>query len=504
MKPISFLSFDVEALPGRAEKDHIDRLVWGRIDGKEYGIRRISDILQEYRIKGNFLIDLSAFVLYGERVVADIGKFLLNEGHELHVHLHSEWVIRKWGIKGHFSGPPGLNVLDQRTNEHLLKYAFFTYRQLYGSNPIAFRGGGFTFNEHTVAAAKDAGFRCLTNFNSQRHAEMLSVTGLGADNEPFAWNNGLAEIPVDFSPEPLSFDIQKYFGWYDRVKDRKKIKTFNLTMHSWSLMKRQGEFFTEYAAEHEDKLRFICEHLSANTRVLGYAEYLEEAEFAPVSIQNFQFRPADLDASVRLASCSICNAIFAPGESDVCPGCGARARHRQVLDALTRVGNPLDGRRVLACFANSVEKACLLSGAAEVRNFDVRPLREADFQMDIQHMDAIADGSFDGFLAIHVLNHVKDDRAALAEIYRVLVPGGVALLTVPYRAGEKTADLADVYEHYGAENFNKYGVGSFRRYGLNDAIALFSSLFEVSIVAGLDAVTGQAMNVFLLRKRVST
>ena len=31
----------------------------------------------------------------------------------------------------------------------------------------------------------------------------------------------------------------------------------------------------------------------------------------------------------------------------------------------------------------------------------------------------------------HVLEHIEDDAAAIGEIYRVLAPGGVALITVP-------------------------------------------------------------------------
>ena len=44
----------------------------------------------------------------------------------------------------------------------------------------------------------------------------------------------------------------------------------------------------------------------------------------------------------------------------------------------------------------------------------------------------LASGSFGSALAIAVLEHVPDDRAALAEIARVLRPGGRAWVTVPH------------------------------------------------------------------------
>lgn len=43
-----------------------------------------------------------------------------------------------------------------------------------------------------------------------------------------------------------------------------------------------------------------------------------------------------------------------------------------------------------------------------------------------------ADGSFDVVLANHVLEHVDDDRQAVAEIHRVLARGGRAILQTPY------------------------------------------------------------------------
>ncbi len=136
MKPTSFLSFDVEALPGRAEKDHVDRLIWGKFDGEEFGIRRICTILDEYGLKGNFFIDLSGCLLYGDRAIKEAGDYLLSKGHELHVHLHSEWVIRGWGIRGSFDGAPGLNQLNAELNQRCLEFAAFKFRQLFsGTGP---------------------------------------------------------------------------------------------------------------------------------------------------------------------------------------------------------------------------------------------------------------------------------------------------------------------------------------------------------------------------------
>lgn len=55
----------------------------------------------------------------------------------------------------------------------------------------------------------------------------------------------------------------------------------------------------------------------------------------------------------------------------------------------------------------------------------------ASIKMDIQ--DIQFDSSyFDAVVCNHVLKHVADDRKAIGEFYRVLKPGGWAILQAPY------------------------------------------------------------------------
>lgn len=50
--------------------------------------------------------------------------------------------------------------------------------------------------------------------------------------------------------------------------------------------------------------------------------------------------------------------------------------------------------------------------------------------MDIEDIQ-FPDASFDAIICNHVLEHVLDDRQAISELYRVLKPGGWAILQVP-------------------------------------------------------------------------
>ena len=58
----------------------------------------------------------------------------------------------------------------------------------------------------------------------------------------------------------------------------------------------------------------------------------------------------------------------------------------------------------------------------------------------------IANEALNGVLSANLLEHIADDRAALAEIHRILRPGGVAVLVVP--RGARLHDYYDRYLHH--------------------------------------------------------
>jgi SAM-dependent methyltransferase len=73
-----------------------------------------------------------------------------------------------------------------------------------------------------------------------------------------------------------------------------------------------------------------------------------------------------------------------------------------------------------------------------------------EFLTDIQGMGAKSD-SFDIVFCLHVLEHVRRDRDAVREIYRVLKPGGVAYIMVPFDmtlAATEEWEIPDPDIHY--------------------------------------------------------
>jgi SAM-dependent methyltransferase len=114
-----------------------------------------------------------------------------------------------------------------------------------------------------------------------------------------------------------------------------------------------------------------------------------------------------------------------------CPHCGASERHRHLWLYLVNRTNLFSDRLRVLHFAPEwpIEKRLRRSTNLEYTSADVEPDRAmatVDI-MDIQWPE----GTFDVALCSHVLEHVADDRQALSELYRILRPGGRAIVLVP-------------------------------------------------------------------------
>ena len=101
---------------------------------------------------------------------------------------------------------------------------------------------------------------------------------------------------------------------------------------------------------------------------------------------------------------------------------------------------------------------------------DLAPSREGVERIDVTALP-FADASFDWVICNHVLEHVPDDVRALAEIWRVLRPGGGAILQTPYAAALEASvenpeivSAAQRLEFYGQEDHVRlYGRDLFER-----------------------------------------
>lgn len=121
-----------------------------------------------------------------------------------------------------------------------------------------------------------------------------------------------------------------------------------------------------------------------------------------------------------------------------CPICGSLERHRAAFLLLR--GKIAPGQKVLHVAPESLMIPWLVSLSCEYLNVDLH--NPAMQRMDLTAIE-LPDRSKTLVWCSHVLEHVPDDRKALAEIFRVLIPGGLLVLQVPIR-GDKTFEDSSV------------------------------------------------------------
>lgn len=118
-------------------------------------------------------------------------------------------------------------------------------------------------------------------------------------------------------------------------------------------------------------------------------------------------------------------------KNEHCPKCGCNARmrlHYLVMERLRRKLR-LSEWSILHFAPDIVLGSYFRKVFRQYRSADLQNPR-ADYQVDLLDLP-FDDRSYEFIFASHVLEHIKNDQQALAEIKRVLKPGGVAVLPVP-------------------------------------------------------------------------
>lgn len=172
-----------------------------------------------------------------------------------------------------------------------------------------------------------------------------------------------------------------------------------------------------------------------------------------------------------------------------CPNCRTFARHRLLWFYFQQHPALLADVAHLLHFAPEPRIAHELQRRYRPRRYttvDVA-IPMVRLHSDIMHL-ALADQCVDRILCNHVLEHVVDDRQAMRELYRVLQPAGIAIITVPMN-GLMTTDedpnLADPRER--ERRFGQHD--HLRLYGADFVQRLETTGFQVEI-----AIPGQTMS----------
>jgi len=428
-----FISIDCEADVNRAPTDTINRLVWGKLPGGEYGIRRLVSIFDQHKIKVNFMVDFGSCLREGPAQMHAIADFLGGTGHEIHMHLHTEDLTRRLHVPA--DATFRFEKASYEMSRRLLSYTADRYVEYIGGTPRVFRSGAYMMDEELVVAAGTVGIKLLTNVKEGA----IGSASIGGDApfyaDPFVWDNGVLELPVDVSSPETSETFVNHFNLAMQRKTAER--TFNIVMHSWSLMRRNDAGLHDtFGPELEEAIHKICEHMKSHGVLRGYNEFLDtETKVPRPVVSTMLIRPEPLTGpppSTNLLHCNICDMSFAKIAlvSDTCPACGSNPRHRQLKSALAGYIDSIAGCEVLALDADRLKLLGLLASAKKVQRF---PKDNATKSFEA--------GSFGCVIGLQLVNDRTSAEAVVADIARILKPGGVFISSITYRSAEGSVPL---------------------------------------------------------------
>jgi SAM-dependent methyltransferase len=157
-----------------------------------------------------------------------------------------------------------------------------------------------------------------------------------------------------------------------------------------------------------------------------------------------------------------------PAPSLLCRSCGSSSRHRFARVALA----PVFGQRIASTLHFAPERSIepwLRALSSEYLSVDLASPRAMQ-RMDITRLP-LEDDRFSMVWCSHVLEHIDDDRRAMAELFRVVRPGGMAAIMVPIYGDATREDSAittpaERLRHFGQQDHVRtYGLDIERRLG---------------------------------------
>jgi ubiquinone/menaquinone biosynthesis C-methylase UbiE len=541
------VTVDVEAQPRRAEKDHIDRLIWGRFPNERAGIDEMMRISDRHGVKMTLFLDYCEEHLYGDALL-DVGREILRSGHDLQLHAHLDFLSKEFWSAHAISRNVNLNRLEPDQAAAAFDFICDRHQFVAGAPPRAFRGGGYRYNAAVLDALVQRGVRLDSSVNVARgHHQPVSLP----HSSQYLWSNGCLEVPVSCVEPfrklgrcvPFNFN-ESAVNSADRMAEflddfyeqRGNDAIAVLVMHSWSFLKLDGRgFFSQVVPELVAKYDAFLDKIARKVEIVTASDVLAlsdksaiklDAErevsiltivtngAAPEIAANGQDASATNGPPAGEPVCPICGSPkgqFTAMNGRACPGCGSVERQRcfaVAYDAAIQDEFDLTGRKVLIVGPSGSELRFMKDrGLAGHTSVDVRPETKPDIVGDICRLPAVATNSQDFIYTSYLMPVVHDPEAALDELARMLAPGGRFISVEPVEFGKPTVENTDpkvITGWYGQQNLEKYRVGSFRQLGDADYLAMLQKRFDVKSFTAHDPVTGQKNIVHLCRKRQSS
>lgn len=280
-----YLTIDTEMATGLYRKlgrdsvrEVFDRSIRCKTTTRDVGVGYQMDVLDRYGLKAVFFVDPMPAIVFGLDIVREMVQPILERGHDVQLHLHSEWL--KYAEGSLLGGRQGEDIKDFDLADQvaLIHYARDTLIEAGAPAPVAFRAGNYGANDDTLRALAlnqiiyDSSF-CPGIEQSNCDIELPVSTF-----EPVL-HCGVLEVPIGAIASPgqgrrhAQLTALSFWEMRDAIRYRQQagFQFFTLVSHSFEMMSRDRRRANVVVVKRFERL---CKALSVmqNVQVSTYRD----------------------------------------------------------------------------------------------------------------------------------------------------------------------------------------------------------------------------------------
>lgn len=196
----AIISFDTELSAGLHRRGvdaraNFESSILGRCRDGDFGIHFQMDMLDRFGLTGVYFVDPMPALVYGPAIIDTIVQPIVARGHEVQLHLHTEWLeFARFNPAGRRTGR-NIGDFPYAVQKRLIALGRDILTSAGAPRPTAFRAGNFGANDDTLRALAALGFRFDSSFNGAYVGQGCDLS-LDPANLGMRVHNGVCAVPV--------------------------------------------------------------------------------------------------------------------------------------------------------------------------------------------------------------------------------------------------------------------------------------------------------------------
>lgn len=324
-----FITVDTEHSIGGAFQDPTfkpvgnDLRIFGKIQGREFGIPMIMDIADEFGLPVVFFLEVLNYHYFGKDETRKVCEYILGRGHDVQLHLHPNYLNFKEPLPGLLKYRDNMAFYSSEDQYRLISEGRSLLMEYGVSNPVAFRAGNFGADHNTLQALAENDFKFDSSYNLAYPYTMQDIKKDCVINDLTAMGS-ILELPVTCFEENIPcirrrikpLDINGAgFGEIREILEycnKKHFSCVTIILHSFSFYQARDPQYHSVRIIHPVIKRFrkLCHYLSRQNDQFDVVCFK--------SCPKFYSQVPQEEEKHHIPNASICNSFIRYAEQAAC------------------------------------------------------------------------------------------------------------------------------------------------------------------------------------------